>query len=331
MRRREFVTLLGAAAIASSRDVLAQRTERVRHIGVLVNLAESDPEGRSRVMAFRRGLDELGWTEGRNLQVEYRWAVGSADRVRALAKELVERQPDLIACETTPGVAAVLQKTRTIPIVFVNVADPVGSGFVASLARPGGKVTGFTNFDIALGTKWLELLKQLAPRVTRVACIFNPDTAPGRGLFFVRPMEAAAPSFAIELTHAPIHNDAEIEAVISALGREPDGGLIVTPDPFIAVHREVILKSAARHRLPAVYPLRYYARSGGLAAYGPDVEDLFRQAAMYVDRILKGADPADLPVQAPIKFELAINVQTAKSLNLTVPVPLLARADEVIE
>ncbi len=331
MRRREFIALLGAAVIASPRDVIAQRTERVRRIGMLVNLAESDPQGRSRVTAFRRGLDELGWTEGRNLQVEYDWAAGSAARMRALAKELVERQPELIVCETTPAVAAMLEETRAIPIVFVNVADPVGSGFVASLARPGGKVTGFTNFDIALGTKWLELLKQLAPRVTRVACIFNPDTAPQRGLFFVRPMEAAAPSFAIELMHAPVHNDDEIEAAIGAFGREPDGGLIVIPDPFIAVHREVILKSAARHRLPAVYPLRYYARSGGLVAYGPDVEGLFRQAAMYVDKILKGVDPADLPVQAPIKFELAINVLTAKSLNLTVPVSLLARADEVIE
>jgi putative ABC transport system substrate-binding protein len=333
MRRRAFITLLGAAVASSPLWPLAaraQQSDRMRRIGVLMSFAASDPESQMRLAAFEKGLQELGWVEGRNLRTEYRFAPGGGDLLRSHAAELVRMAPDLILANSTPVMAALHEQRPTLPIVFVQVTDPVGQGLVSNLAHPGGNLTGFTNFEFSIGTKWLETLKQLAPRVTRVALVFNPDTAPFAGLF-QQPVEAAAPSFAITSSSAAARDAAGIERAIDAFAREPNGALMVLPDVSTTNHRDLIIALAARHRLPAVYPYRYFAASGGLLSYGSDVPDIFRRAAAYVDRILKGTSPGELPVQAPTKYELVINLKTAKALGIEVPTMLLARADEVIE
>jgi putative tryptophan/tyrosine transport system substrate-binding protein len=328
MRRREFMTVLGGAAIGWPRAARAQG-ERMRRIGVLMGIAESDPARQSFVTAFTEALQELGWSSGRNIHIEYRWGAGDAERIRDFARELVEMQLDLIVGHTTPVVAALKAQTRTIPIVFTQVSDPVGSGFIDGFAKPGGNITGFTNLESSMGSKLEELLKEVAPTITRVAVMFNPDTAPDHGTYFLRPVEAAAPSLHVEVIPAPVHNDAEIESAITTL--VPGTGLIVMPDIFILAHREQILALADRHRLPAAYAYRLFAASGGLLSYGTDLTDLFRRAPRYVDRILTGTKPAELPVQQPTKFELVINLKTAKTLGLNVPLSLQAGADEVIE
>jgi putative tryptophan/tyrosine transport system substrate-binding protein len=329
MERREFIILLGGAA-AWPISVRAQQVDRARRIGVLMAFPESDSQGQNYIAAFRDGLQELGWTDGRNVRIDTRWAPpAEADSTQRCAKELVALQPDLVLSNTTPTTTALLQQTRTIPIVFTIVTDPVGSGIVASFSRPGGNVTGFTASDHALGGKWIELLKQIAPHVNRVAMLFNPATAKYAD-YFLKPFKAAAPSFAVETILAPARDTSELESVIAAQAREPNGGLIVMPDSFTDAHRIEITSLVARYRLPAVYAYRFFAVLGGLLSYGPDLTDNFRRAAIYVDRILKGEKPADLPVQAPAKYELVINLKTAKSLGLTIPQSLLLRADEVI-
>jgi putative ABC transport system substrate-binding protein len=327
--RRQLITLLGGAAVAWPLAARAQQ-RRMRRIGVLMSTAETDPESPPRIAAFQRGLATVGWIAGQNVRIDYRWAAGEPAQMQVLARELVNLQPDVILAHTTPSTAALMRETRTIPIVFVVVGDPVGSGFVASIPRPGGNITGFTNIESSLGGKWIQLLKEIAPRVTRVSLLFNPETAPFAA-FYVHPIEAAAPSFAVEPIAKPIRTDTEIEAAITDVGRESTGGLIVLPDTFTTVHRKAIISAAARNNVPTIYPFRYMASDGGLIAYGVDVVDLFQRAAPYVDRILRGANPADLPVQAPTKFELVINLETAKALGLQAPPTLLALADEVIE
>jgi len=327
--RREFIAVLGGAT-AWPLSARAQQPERMRRIGVLMTPAENDPDARSGVEVFRQGLHELGWSEGRNLQIDYRWGGGDVGRIKVFAKELVDLSPDVIVGHSTPSVVALRQETRSIPIVFLTVTDPVGQGFVASLAHPGGNITGFQVFEFSLGTKWMETLKQIAPSLGRVATIFNPETAPYYPLY-LRTIEKAASSFAVELIAVEVHDDAEIERAISTLAREPGGGLIVFPDTFNAVHRRTIIALVERYRLPAIYYFRYFATEGGLISYGPDEIDLFRRTATYVDLILKGAKPSDLPVQQPTKFELVINLKTAKALGLTIPPSVLAIADEVIE
>jgi putative ABC transport system substrate-binding protein len=331
LRRREFITLLGSMAVSWPLAARAQQPERMRRIGVLMGYPESDSEAQTKIAAFRDGLQKLGWTEGRNTRIDTRWATpADAESMERFAKELVALQPDLILSSTTPTTAALLQQTRTIPIVFATVADPVGSGFVASFPRPGGNVTGFVVFEASLAGKWLELLKEIVPRVNRITFLFNPATAT-YAEFYLNPFKAAAESFAVEAIAAPVRDRSELESVVSAQAREPNGGLIVMPDSFTDLHRAEIASLAARYRLPAVYPRRIFTEVGGLLSYGIDQLDNFRLAATYADRILKGEKPADLPVQAPTKFELVINLKTAKMLGLEVPPTLLARADEVIE
>jgi putative ABC transport system substrate-binding protein len=334
MRRREFISLLGGAAAASSNlwplAARAQQGGRMRRIGVLMAFAESDPETRAWVAAFREALQKLGWTEGRNIRIDTRWGALDTEAMQRFAKELVALQPDLILSPTTPTTAAMLQQTRTIPIVFVQVVDPVGSGLVASFPRPGGNVTGFTNLEPMMAGKWLELLKEIAPRVNRVAILFNPATAPYAEIF-LNPFKAAAASFAVEAIVASVRDTSELEPIIAAQARAPNGGLIVMPNPFMVAHRVEVTALAARHRLPAVYHLRGFTEVGGLLSYGSDPVDNFRRAASYADRILKGAKPSELPVQAPVKFELTINLKTAKALGLDVPLSLQQRADAVIE
>jgi putative ABC transport system substrate-binding protein len=329
MRRREFITLLGSAA-AWPLGAQAQ-SDRVRAIGVLMGYPESDSEAQTKIAVFRDGLEKLGWTEGRNIRIDTRWAVpADAESMERFAKELVALQPDLILSSTTPTTAALVQQTRTIPIVFATVADPVGSGFVANFKRPGGNVTGFVVFEASLAGKWLELLKEIAPRLNRIAFLFNPATAT-YAEFYLNPFKAAAASFAVEAIAAPVRDRSELESVVSAQAREPNGGLIVMPDSFTDLYRAEITSLAARYRLPAVYPRRIFTEVGGLLSYGIDQLDNFRLAATYADHILKGAKPSELPVQAPVKFELVINLTTAKALGLDVPVQFLQRADELIE
>jgi putative ABC transport system substrate-binding protein len=331
MKRREFITLLGGAAAAWPFAARAQQIDRMRRIGVLMGYAESDREGQAFIAAFREGLQKLGWAEGRNIGIDFRWAEASdVESMQRFAKDLVALQPDLILTSSTPTTAALLQQTRTIPIIFTNLVDPVGSGFVASLPRPGGNVTGFINMEPTMAGKWLELLKQIAPRVNRVAFLFNPATAP-YAEYFLNPFKAAAASFAVEAIAAPVHDTSELESVIAAQARASNGGLIAMPDAFLNAHRAEVTSLAARHRLPAVYAFRFFSELGGLLSYGNDIRDNYRRAATYVDRILKGTKPSELPVQAPVKFELVINLKTAKALGLDVPLHLQQRADEVIE
>ena len=331
MRRRDFIKTIGGAAAGWPLAASAQQGERVRRVGMLIGCAENDPETQACVAAFRQGLEKLGWTEGGNIRIDYRFAPAGPDEAQVYAKELVALRPDVLVGNSTPASAALLRETRTIPIVFAGVSDPVGSGLVASIARPGGNTTGFTNFEPSLTGKWLELLKEIAPGIVRVAVIFNPKTAPGGGSFFLGPFEPVARSFAVEPIAAPVTDAAQIESALAAIWREPGGGLIVMPDAFTTVQRKAIIALAAQHRFPAIYPYRYEVVDGGLMSYGVDTVDLLRRAALYVDRILKGEKATDLAVQAPVKFELVINLKTAKALGLELPPRLLARADEVIE
>jgi putative ABC transport system substrate-binding protein len=330
MRRREFITLLGGAAAAWPLAARGQPGERVRRVGVLMGTSESDPESREHLAAFQQRLNELGWIVARNLQLDSRWVSGDAERAQSAAAELVRLIPDVILANGSTALRALQQATRTVPIVFVVVSEPLAQGFVSSLARPDGNTTGFTNLEPTLGAKWLELLKEIAPSVTRVAMMFNPRSAVPNPLFF-RSAEAAGPNFAVKVIMAAVHDAAEIEGAITTLGREPGGGLIFPPDYFTVVHRKLIVGLAARYRLPAIYAFRSFSPDGGLLYYGVDRADQFRQAAGYVDRIVRGEKPGDLPVQQPTKFELVINLKTATVLGLTVPPTLLARADEVIE
>ena len=330
MRRRDFVTLLGGTAAVWPFSARAQQADRMRRIGVLMSYPESDPEGQAFVTAFREGLQKLGWTEGRTIRIDTRWAALDKESMQRFAKELVALQPDLILSQGTPTTAALLQHTRTIPIVFANVSDPVGSGLVASFPRPGGNVTGFINMEPTMAGKWLELLKEIAPRVNRVAFLFNPATAP-YAEYYLNSFKAAAPSFAVQAIVAPVRDASKLEPAIAAQARTPNGGLIMMPDVFLNVHRAEVTSLAARYRLPAVYSRRFFTELGGLLSYGNDQVDIYRRAAAYVDRILKGEKPSELPVQAPVKFELVINLKTAKVLGFDVPMSLQQRADAVIE
>jgi putative ABC transport system substrate-binding protein len=328
MRRREFIAGLGSAA-AWPLAARAQPAERVRRIGVLMAGDENDPVWNTRLSAFTQALADLDWTVGRNVRMDLRWGGGDANRMRALAQELVGLQPDIVLTGGTPATAAVQRETRTIPIVFASVSDPVASSIVVRLDRPSGNVTGFGILEASLGGKWLELLLEIAPGLKRAAIMFNPDTAPVSS--FMPSFETAARSLKLAPIIAPVHGDVEIETAIIALGREPGGGLVVMPDGFMTVHRAPIISAAARNNVPAVYWLSAFARDGGLLSYGVDQVDTFRGAASYVDRILRGAKPAELPVQLPTKFEMAVNLKTAKALGLAVPPSILLRADEVIE
>jgi putative ABC transport system substrate-binding protein len=331
MKRREFIRLLGGAAAAWPIVARAQQAGGMKRIGVVMGYAESDREGQVRVAAFREGLQKLGWAEGRNLRIDTRWATaGDAEAHQRSAKELVALLPDLILSHNTPTTAALLRETRTVAIVFASVSDPVGSGFVASFPRPGGNVTGFTNIEPTMAGKSLELLNEIAPTVKRVALLFNPATAPYTEVFLT-PFKAAATSFAVEAIKAPVRDASELESVIAEQARAPNGGLVAMTDSFLTVHRVQIASLAAHYRLPAVYPFRYFPEAGGLMSYGSDQTDNIRRAAIYADQILRGAKPGELPVQAPIKFELVINLKTAKALGLDVPMSLQQRADEVIE
>jgi putative tryptophan/tyrosine transport system substrate-binding protein len=327
--RRRFITLLGGAAAVWPIATLAQPPQNMRRIVFLHGLAENDPEAQARVVAFRQGLAALGWTENRNIQIEHQFSAGDVAQIQSYATELVKSAPDLIVASSTPVLAALKQATRDIPIVFSVVNDPVGQGFVASLARPGGNITGFTFVEFTMVGKWLEMLKELAPDVRRVALLFNPQTAPYYHVY-LHEFGAVPVSLAAELFAAPVRDEAEIEAAVAALAREP-AGLIVAPDPFINVRHRLIMQLAERHRLPAIYGFRHYVTEGALMSYGPDTADIVRRSASYVDRILKGDKPADLPIQQPTKFELVINLRSAKALGLAVSAMLLARADEVIE
>jgi putative tryptophan/tyrosine transport system substrate-binding protein len=329
VKRREFITLVGGAA-ACPLAARAQQPERLQRIGVLNGLAETDSEAQTWDAAFRKRLGELGWSDGRNVRIDYRWGGGSVDRMQLFAKELVQLTPDVMLTVTTPATAALQRETRIIPIVFAIVSDPVGSGFIDSLPNPGGNITGFINIEGSLSGKWLELLHEIAPAISRVGFLFNPQTAP-YAPYYLDTFRSAAAAFAIEPIETAVRGPAEIEAAITQLGREASGGVVIMPDTTMAVHRETIIALANRYRVPAVYPFRLFIPGGGLMSYGIDLTDLLRGAAVYIDRILRGAKPADLPVQLPTKFELALNVRTARALGLTFPPTLLARADEVIE
>ncbi len=325
MLRREFITLLSGATVTWPLAAQAQPATKVWRIGLLMTIAESEPEAQARLAALREGLQRLGWREGYNIRIDYRFAAGDPERARASAVELVSLGPDVILANGTAILSALRQATQSIPIVFVLVPDPVGDGFVASLARPGGNLTGITNFEFPMGGKWVEFLKEMAPHLSHVALIFNPETAP-YARHFLQSVAVGA-----EATLVPVRNDSEIERALETVAGQSNSGLIIVPDLFTSGHRELIVALAARHRLPAIYPFRFFVAHGGLLSYGVDTLDLFRRSASFIDRILKGDKPNDLPVQAPTKFELVINLKTAKALGLEVPQLLLARADEVIE
>jgi putative tryptophan/tyrosine transport system substrate-binding protein len=329
MKRRKFITLLGSASVAWPLAARAQQPERMRRIGVLMALASDDPEGQARFVAFVQGLEESGWTDGRNVRIDTRWAAGDADRFRKYAAELIALAPDVILASGGTGVGALLQVTRTVPIVFTQTNDPVGAGYVDSLARPRGNATGFTNMEYGMSGKWLELLKEIAPRVTRAAVIRDATIPQGIGQFGA--IQAVAPSFGVELRPIDAREAPEIERAVTDFARSANGGLIVTGSAMTAVHRDLIITLAAEYKLPAVYWDRFFVTGGGLISYGPDSIDPHRRAAGYVDRILKGEKPADLPVQAPTKYELVVNLKTAKALGLAIPQAVLSRADEVIE
>jgi putative ABC transport system substrate-binding protein len=328
VKRRAFISLLGGAA-AWPVAARAQQGERVRRIGVLMPLAADDPAAQARNAAFLQGLQQLGWTVGQNVQIEYRWSGGNDELTRKYAAELAALAPEVILASGSASVGPLLQATRTVPIVFAIVPDPVGAGFVDSLARPGGNATGFTSFDYGIGAKWVELLKEIAPRVTRAAVLRDPAIAGGIGQWAA--IQTAGPSLALEVSPVNMRDAGEIERALTAFARSPNGGLIVTGSPLAFVHRDVIVSLAARHKLPAVYMERSLVTAGGLISYGPDFLDGYRRAAGYVDRILKGEKPGDLPVQQPTKYELVINLKTAKALGIEMPASVLARADEVVE
>ncbi len=329
MKRREFITLLGGAVAGWPLAARAQQGERMRRIGVLTNVAGDDPVGRARLAAFLQALQQLGWTDSRNVRIDYRWTLGDAERGRKFAAELIALAPDVILAAGSATMGPLLQTTRTVPIVFVHVPDPVGAGFVDSLARPGGNATGFIQFEYGMSTKWLELLKEIAPAVTRAAVLRDPAITAGIGQFGA--IQAMAPSLGMEAIPVNVRDATEIERAIAAFTLTPNGGLIVAGSPLVVIHRDLIVKLAAREKLPTVYFERVFVTGGGLISYGPDIIDQYRRAASYVDRILKGEKPADLPVQAPTKYELVVNLKTAKALGLDVPATVLARADEVIE
>jgi putative ABC transport system substrate-binding protein len=332
MSRRAVISLLAVAAAASLLWPLAataQQGERVRRLGALM-VRNADAEGRAAAAAFEQGLDKLGWKVGRNLKIDYRWGINEVERARSAAAEIVQLKPDVLVGNGTQATAALQNASRTIPIVFTAVTEPIEQGFVQSLAHPGGNTTGFTNLEASVASKWLEVLRDIAPQTARVAMIFNPDTAPYL-LAFSRSAAAAAEKLGVKLTIAPVHESAEIETAMAALAAEPGGGLIIPPDAFMSARQRLILELAARYRLPAIYQFRYFVAGGGLLSYGIDLPDLYRRSASYVDRILRGEKPADLPVQQPTKFELVINLKTAKTLGLSVPDKLLAIAEEVIE
>jgi putative tryptophan/tyrosine transport system substrate-binding protein len=330
MRRREFITLLGGAAVSWPLVVRAEPGGPVRLLGVLMGFSESDPGAQSWLTVFQSALAKLGWIEGSNLRIELRWSAADADRMKTFAKELVDLRPDAIFSQTTPAIGALARETQTVPIVFVLVTDPIGSGFAASLAHPSGNITGFTGNDPAIGGKWMELLKEIAPRTARVVLLFNPTTAP-QLKFYMPSIKATASSVAIEVSDAPVHAKEEIEGVIAAQARTPGGGLIAMPDPFTTTNAELIIALAARYRVPTISIDPLYAELGGLISYGTDFAELFRQAAEYIDRVLKGTKPGDLPIQQPTKYELVINLKTAKELGLIIPESVLSLADRVIE
>jgi putative tryptophan/tyrosine transport system substrate-binding protein len=328
--RREFITLLGGAAAAWPVAARAQQPG-MRRVGVLMGYGQSDPSAQSFFAGFVQSLKGLGWIVGQNVLIEDRWAGGDINRIQKFAKELVEMHPDVILSNTTPVTVALHRETHTIPIIFVIVSDPVGAGLITSLAQPGGNITGFINIEASMGGKWLELLKEIAPGVRRAAIMFNPDTAPGGGSYFTPSFQSAARSLGIEPISAAVRSDADIESAITALGRESDGGLVVSADSFMVVHRRPIISLATQNNVPAIFFTPAFPKDGGLLAYGADSLDVFRRAGPYVDRVLRGAKPNDLPVQVPVKFELVINLKTAKALGLQIPDKLLALADEVIE
>jgi putative tryptophan/tyrosine transport system substrate-binding protein len=328
LKRRDLITLFGGGALAWPLAARAQQTERAWRVGVLEHLAEGDPDTLSMISAFRQRLQELGWSDGRNARIEVRWSGGNADRLLAHAAELVGLKSDVILGRSTPVVAALRHVTETVPIVFVNANDPIRSGFVQSLARPGGNITGFISWDSKMGGKWLELLKEIAPSVVRVALLHNPQTYTGQQ---DESLAAGAPALGITLAALPFREAVEIERGIDNFARQANVGILVLPDSSTVLHRDLIVKLAGRQRVPAIYPFRQFATSGGLAYYGTNTRHQYRQAAEYIDRILRGAKPADLPVQAPTRYELIINLQTANAIGLVVPPTLLARADEVIE
>jgi len=329
MRRREFIKVLGGAAAAWPVAARAQQPDSVRRVGILISGAEADPEMHARVAAIRKRLDTLGWSEGRNIRIDIRFGEGDPGRYSSLARTLVALQPDALIAYSTPIAAALRSETRTIPIVFVNVSDPIGSGLVASLARPGGNLTGLMLYEESITGKWLALLKEITPRLTRAALIANPKTTPYD--YFVRAATTAASSLAIEVVPSPIENVADIERVIESLARLPNGGLVFLPESTSIQHRDLVVALAARHRVPAVYAFRFFVAAGGLMSYGTEIIEQYREAASYIDRILRGANPADLPVQAPSKYQTVLNLKAAKALGLEVPPSLLVRADEVIE
>ena len=329
MRRREFITLLGGAAVAWPLAARAQQVERMRHIGVIMGFAENDPVWQAYLATFRQRLQEFGWSEGRNIRFDYWFTGESAERMRTAATEMVAMAPDVVFVSTNPVVSAVMQVTRTIPIVFTWVSDSVGSGYVRNLAHPGGNITGFHNYEPALGPKWMGILKEIAPAVRRVAFVHVPEIT--ANVAFMRAGEASSAALEMAVSGAGVRNDADLERVLTEFAQEPGGGIIVTPSPLTATRRAVIIELAARLRLPAIYSFRFYAESGGLLSYGIDQTELVREAASYVDRILRGANPADLPVQLPTKYQLVINIKTAKALGLNVPNSMQLLADEVIE
>ena len=332
MNRRQLIAVLGnTVAVSWPLGSMAQPAERARRIGMLMGYAQDDPEGQARLAAFLEGLKGLGWEVGRNLQIELRWASADVAQIGRLAKELVALKPEVIVSNTTPVTAALHRESASIPIVFIIVSDPVGEGFVASLSHPGRNVTGFINVEDTIGGKWLELLKQVAPPTTHAAMMFNPDTAPGGGSYFLPAFEAAGRVLGIKAVPAPVRSESDIESAISGLAREKNAGLVVMTDSYMTVHRRDIIRLAERQKLPAVHPAGISARDGGLLSYAPDYYDVFRRAAGYVDRVLRGANVSELPVQVPTKFELIINLNTARALGLEVSAQLLARADEVIE
>jgi len=329
MQRREFIAVIGGVAATWPLRAHAQQSGGTRQIGVLMGIGEDDPEAKPRADALRQGLEARGWRDGRNIRLHFRWTAGDLDRTSRLAREIVDLKPDLIVVHSTPAVKALQELNTTAPMVFALVADPLGSGFAVSLARPGRNMTGFMNVDAPMASKWLELITEIVPNVKRVALIYNPNTSPYQS--YLREFEVAAPRIGVEAVATPVVDATELERAITALGQQPNSALFVVPDIFVQVHRALIIRLAERYRLPGIYPYRFFPTSGGLMSYGIDTVAVFTQAAAYVDRILKGEKPSDLPVQAPVLFKLVVNLKAARAIGLTIPESFLLRADEVIE